>query len=275
MRTITSCWRMGTHRALGARAIRGGSRGRSRRPTHVRVHDRAGDDLALEEGQGGADLAGGVLEGTRAVGAAEARRRDSSARMCHRMFGVWAQAGRLHEADTMFEQMRHASEEMRAYGNDLASHWLGADLDAVRDILSSTNLDKRLMCHSTSSYVRMITACIRAGDSHRARSYLTALEREADDKAIVLGHEATTPLLFTLCRGPTTTARRRRPSHACLRAEPAVRARAVAHAVQHAHEAGPSRRGCARAAADVDAGARDCMGVRVAHTARRGPPPRV
>ena len=101
----------------------------------------------------------------------------------------------------MFEQMRHASEEMRAYGNDLASHWLGADLDAVRDILSSTNLDKRLMCHSTSSYVRMITACIRAGDSHRARSYLTALEREADDKAIVLGHEATTPLLFTLCRG--------------------------------------------------------------------------
>ena len=107
-------------------------RGRSRRPAPTHGYAfmiELVTTLHSKKGKGGADARGHSELWERL----QARRRDSS-RMC-RMFGVWAQAGELH-GRTPCSSRCDTPQEMRAYGNDLASHWLGY-LDRGRDILSS------------------------------------------------------------------------------------------------------------------------------------------
>jgi len=124
-----------------------------------------------------------------------------SASLCHTMFSVFASGSKLAEAEELFAEMKAASNGLRTTGETLASLWTGGDLPAVRSLLASVNADDQRMCHTTTSYVRIIEACILAGEGEKAKNYLEELKAEADSRGIALGHGSTTPLLMAFQRG--------------------------------------------------------------------------
>jgi len=145
---------------------------------------------------------------TLALGLWDMMREDGltpSSQFCHRLFAVYAQHGRLEEAEALFASMQAASQTMRRSGEDLAARWAGGDLESVRAFLATASLSGNSMCHTSHSYVRLIEACVMANQPQRAALHLKALQEEAQAKGIFLGHELTTPLLLALSRGGLET----------------------------------------------------------------------
>jgi len=124
-----------------------------------------------------------------------------NAPICHKMFGIWMQEGMADKAEEVFSEMKSNSAKLQATGRDLAEKWLGGDLDAVKLVLENTPLALQTMCHTSSTYVKLIDACIAARDSTRAMQYLSGLQLEAEEKGISLGHDSTTPIVRSFGRG--------------------------------------------------------------------------
>lgn len=83
-----------------------------------------------------------------------------NAPICHKMFGIWMQEGMADKAEEVFSEMKSNSAKLQATGRDLAEKWLGGDLDAVKLVLENTPLALQTMCHTSSTYVKLIDACV-------------------------------------------------------------------------------------------------------------------
>ena len=156
------------------------------------LHGRLGrkrDHMVISEDS--RKLALGLWEDMKADGI------EPHAALCHRMFHVWVAEGNDEMAEETFEKMKQASKKILDRGKDLASRWLGGDLDEVKRLLSDAPLAESA-CYTSSTYVKLITAYTSVGKSEKAALHLDALFSEAAEKDIILGHETTTPLLNAL-----------------------------------------------------------------------------